>query len=127
MKKIKSIFCVLLLSTVLVGNVFAGDFTGVGFSVFSAAFTMLSFHWRAAVRPAKRGSVKTVSRKKKVEMVIADRLKIKVVKSVIKQNNKPIFTNRLLFCLAFILQIHVNGRNQKKLNKLNRNLITETI
>ncbi len=30
MKKTKSIFCTVLLSTVLVGNVFAGDFTGYG-------------------------------------------------------------------------------------------------
>ncbi len=30
MKRIKAIFCMLLLSTVLVGNVFAGSFTTAG-------------------------------------------------------------------------------------------------
>jgi len=35
MKKLKSILCVALLSTFLVGNVFAGDTVGIGgFSVF---------------------------------------------------------------------------------------------
>lgn len=38
MKKIKSLFCVALLSTCLAGNVFAGDTTGTGFfSFFSEA------------------------------------------------------------------------------------------
>lgn len=34
MKKRKSVFCAVLLSTVLVGNVFAGDFNGGGFLDF---------------------------------------------------------------------------------------------
>ncbi len=34
MKKIKSLFCMLVLSTCLVGNVFAGDFVA-GYGVFS--------------------------------------------------------------------------------------------
>lgn len=46
MKKTKSIFCVMLLSACLVGNVFAGGFTGYGvFSIFdnviNAVVTML--------------------------------------------------------------------------------------
>lgn len=43
MKKIKSLFCVALLSTCLAGNVFAGGIamtTGTGFfSIFSEAFS----------------------------------------------------------------------------------------
>ena len=36
MKKIKSLFCMLILSACLVGNAFAGDFSGGGiFSYFS--------------------------------------------------------------------------------------------
>lgn len=38
MRKTKAIFCAMLLSTVLAGNVFAGDFTGYGvFSIFGDA------------------------------------------------------------------------------------------
>lgn len=37
MKKIKALFCMLVLSTVLVGNVFAGGFTTAGvFSFFDS-------------------------------------------------------------------------------------------
>jgi hypothetical protein len=40
MKKRKSIFGALLLSTVLAGNVFAGDFTGIGvFDFFGNIYT----------------------------------------------------------------------------------------
>jgi hypothetical protein len=38
MKKVRLVFCGVLLSTCLAGNVFAGDFTGYGvFSFFDAA------------------------------------------------------------------------------------------
>ena len=49
MKKTKSIFCGMLLSTCLVGNVFAGGFTGYGvFSFFDAAVNaVVSFVRRA--------------------------------------------------------------------------------
>lgn len=37
MKKVRSLFCMLILSTCLVGNVFAGDFSGGGvFSYFNS-------------------------------------------------------------------------------------------
>lgn len=45
MKKLKSMFCGILLSTCLVGNVFAGNFTGyVVYSLFdSVVNTVVSF------------------------------------------------------------------------------------
>lgn len=47
MKKIKSLFCMLVLSTCLVGNVFAGDTAGFGVfsffdSVINAVVTYIS-------------------------------------------------------------------------------------
>ncbi len=48
MKKTKSICCTVLLSTVLVGNVFAGDFTGYGvFGFFDKAINAVVSMLRA--------------------------------------------------------------------------------
>jgi len=42
MKKLKSMFCGVVLSTCLVGNVFAGNFTGYGvFSFFDSAVSAI--------------------------------------------------------------------------------------
>lgn len=49
MKKTKSVFCAMALSTVLVGNVFAGDFTGTSvFSFFDAAVNAVVSVFRSA-------------------------------------------------------------------------------
>jgi hypothetical protein len=49
MKKIKAVFCMLLLSTVLVGNVFAGGFTTLGgFSFFDSVINAIVLMTRAS-------------------------------------------------------------------------------
>ena len=49
MKKVRLVFCGVLLSTCLSGNVFAGDFAGYGvFSFFDAAVNAVVSVFRAA-------------------------------------------------------------------------------
>ena len=64
MKRKKSIFGAVLLSTVLAGNVFAGNSTGGGsFRLLRQRLQCRRFV-RSAVRRVKGGSVKTANRRK---------------------------------------------------------------
>ncbi len=104
MKKRKSILGAVLLSTVLAGNVFAGDYTtGGGFFNFFGTFTTPWFRSRL-VRRAKRGNAKLADRRRaETEKEIADRLNKKGRMFSISTGGKPVYRSWLvaLSCLFF--------------------------